>query len=124
VFAENWLECCGEILTSPRHWPPLEPCGPPTRCWSRARRPIAPRSRGRLSDADRRGACVIDISTPYFLPDRVAAQGTGAARQRGVRVRVIVPGRSPISGSCGSRAGGCSASCSRPASASTNTARR
>ena len=23
VFAENWLECCGEILTSPRHWPAL-----------------------------------------------------------------------------------------------------
>src|SRR6185436_7695943 len=28
VFAENWLECCGEILTSPRHWPALAPAGP------------------------------------------------------------------------------------------------
>jgi cardiolipin synthase len=28
VFAENWLECCGEILTSPRHWPPLRSDGP------------------------------------------------------------------------------------------------
>jgi cardiolipin synthase len=27
VFAENWLECCGEILTGPRHWPQLEPAG-------------------------------------------------------------------------------------------------
>ena len=27
VFAENWLECCGEILTSPRHWPPLQNAG-------------------------------------------------------------------------------------------------
>src|SRR3954466_11061249 len=24
VFAENWLECCGEILTGPRHWPRVE----------------------------------------------------------------------------------------------------
>jgi len=24
VFAENWLECCGEILTAPRHWPVLK----------------------------------------------------------------------------------------------------
>ena len=23
VFAENWLECCGEVLTAPRHWPEL-----------------------------------------------------------------------------------------------------
>ena len=28
VFAENWLECCGEILTSPRDWPPLDGSGP------------------------------------------------------------------------------------------------
>src|SRR5262245_59155973 len=27
VFAENWLECCGEILTSPRVWPTLETAG-------------------------------------------------------------------------------------------------
>ena len=27
VFAENWLECCGEILTSPRHWPALTKAG-------------------------------------------------------------------------------------------------
>ena len=27
VFAENWLECCGEILTSPNQWPRLTPCG-------------------------------------------------------------------------------------------------
>ena len=31
VFAENWLECCGEILTSCRHWPLLQSCGPV--CW-------------------------------------------------------------------------------------------
>jgi cardiolipin synthase A/B len=27
VFAENWLECCGEILTGPRHWPELQAAG-------------------------------------------------------------------------------------------------
>src|SRR5258706_8617185 len=27
VFAEDWLECCGEILTSPRHWPALPDAG-------------------------------------------------------------------------------------------------
>src|SRR5688572_5649552 len=27
VFAENWLECGGEIMTSPGDWPTLEPAG-------------------------------------------------------------------------------------------------
>jgi cardiolipin synthase len=34
----------------------------------------------------------IDISTPYFLPDRALRRSLSAAARRGVRVRVIVPG--------------------------------
>jgi cardiolipin synthase len=34
----------------------------------------------------------IDISTPYFLPDRAMRRALLRAAQRGVRVRVIVPG--------------------------------
>jgi cardiolipin synthase len=34
----------------------------------------------------------IDISTPYFLPDRALRKGLVRAAHRGVRVRVIVPG--------------------------------
>ena len=35
----------------------------------------------------------IDISTPYFLPDRALRRALVRAARRGVRVRVIVPGR-------------------------------
>jgi cardiolipin synthase len=35
----------------------------------------------------------IDIQTPYFLPDRAFRRGLVRAAQRGVRVRVIVPGK-------------------------------
>jgi cardiolipin synthase A/B len=35
----------------------------------------------------------IDISTPYFLPDRSMRRALVRAAQRGVRVRIIVPGR-------------------------------
>jgi cardiolipin synthase len=35
----------------------------------------------------------IDISTPYLLPDRAMRRALVRAAQRGVRVRVIVPGR-------------------------------
>jgi cardiolipin synthase len=34
----------------------------------------------------------IDISTPYFLPDRALRRALIRAAQRGVRVRVLVPG--------------------------------
>jgi cardiolipin synthase len=35
----------------------------------------------------------IDISTPYFLPDRALRRALVRAARRGVRVRVVVPGR-------------------------------
>jgi cardiolipin synthase len=94
VFAENWLECCGEILTGPRYWPPTEEAG------------RMPAMLVKSSPADRatvsrvvfqmliEGATrQIDISTPYFLPDRAFRRALVRTAQRGVRIRVIVPGR-------------------------------
>jgi cardiolipin synthase len=93
VFAENWLECCGEILTSPRDWPPLEAAGeaeamlvkssPADRATS-SRVVFQMLIEGAVSE--------IDISTPYFLPDRALRRALIRAAQRGVRVRVLVPG--------------------------------
>ncbi|MBI4485878.1 MAG: cardiolipin synthase B [Acidobacteria bacterium] len=94
VFAENWLECSGEILIGPRHWRRLH---------------AADSAEGMLvksSPSDRATASrvvfqmliegaerEIAISTPYFLPDRSLRQALVRAVQRGVRVRVLVPGR-------------------------------
>ena len=94
VFAENWLECCGEILTSPRHWPALVPAGPteamlvkssPSDRATSSRVVFQMLIEGAVSD--------IDISTPYFLPDRALRRVLVGAARRGVRVRVLVPGR-------------------------------
>jgi cardiolipin synthase len=94
VFAENWLECGGEILSSPRDWPPLEPAGsteamlvkssPSDRATS-SRVVFQMLIEGAVSE--------IDISTPYFLPDRALRQALIRAARRGVRVRVVVPGK-------------------------------
>jgi cardiolipin synthase len=94
VFAENWLECGGEILTAPRDWPALEPAGtteallvkssPADRATS-SRVVFQMLIEGAVSE--------IDINTPYFLPDRSLRRALTRAAQRGVRVRVIVPGR-------------------------------
>ncbi len=93
VFAENWLECCGEILTSPRDWPGLAPAGTTDAMLVKS----SPSDRATVSRVVFQmlidGAVSdIDISTPYFLPDRALRRSLSAAARRGVRVRVIVPG--------------------------------
>jgi cardiolipin synthase A/B len=93
TFAENWLEACGEILTGPRHWPAIEPAGP-------AGAMVVKSSPADRATASRvvfqmliEGAVTsIDISTPYFLPDRSFRRALVRAAQRGVQVRVVVPG--------------------------------
>ena len=94
VFSENWLECCGEILTSPRHWPALEPAGPTDAMLVKSSPSDRATSSRVVFQMLIEGAVrEIDISTPYFLPDRAMRRALVRAAQRGVRVRVVVPGR-------------------------------
>jgi cardiolipin synthase A/B len=94
VFAENWLESCGEILTSPRHWPRIEPAGPAEAMLVKS----SPSDRATTSRVVFQmlldgAVSSIDISTPYFLPDKSLRAALVRAVQRGGRVRIIVPGR-------------------------------
>jgi len=94
VFAENWLECSGEILMGPRHWPRLEPADSTEAMLVKS----SPSDRATASRVVFQmliegAAREIAISTPYFLPDRSLRQALARAAQRGVRVRVLVPGR-------------------------------
>ena len=93
VFAENWLECCGEVLTSPRHWPLLAEAGSVDAMLIKS----SPSDRATVSrvmfQSLIEGAVAsIDISTPYFLPDEALRLAIVRAAQRGVRVRVVAPG--------------------------------
>ncbi len=87
VFAENWLECAGEILTSPGDWPASSPAG------------TAEATLVKSSPSDRvtasrilfqmliEGAVSsIDISTPYLLPDRALRKALVGTAERGVRI--------------------------------------
>jgi cardiolipin synthase A/B len=94
VFAENWLECCGEILTGPRHWPALQNSGDAQAMLVKS----SPSDRATVSRVVFQmliegAVSSIDISTPYFLPDRSLRRALVRAARRGVRVRVVVPGR-------------------------------
>jgi cardiolipin synthase len=93
VFAENWIECCGEILCGPEYFPDLKRCGGTSAILVKS------------SPADRATACRvifqmmiesagrhIRITTPYFLPDKALRQALIATACRGVKIDIIVPG--------------------------------
>ena len=93
VAAENWLECCGEILTGPEYFPELDRAGDTTAFVVRSSpsdRATASRVAFQLlmEGADQH----VSICTPYFLPDRAFRRALKGIAARGVQLRVIVPG--------------------------------
>jgi cardiolipin synthase len=93
VAAENWLECCGEILTSSRFYRPQPPAGS---CAALAIE-SSPSDRATISrvlfqtlveSATRE----VRISTPYFLPDKAFRRAFVRTAKRGIDVHIIVPG--------------------------------
>ena len=93
VAAENWLECCGEIITGPQYFPSLEAVGTTTAFViksSPSDRATASRVAFQLlmEGADHH----IRIATPYFLPDSPLRRVFVEIARRGVAVDIIVPG--------------------------------
>ena len=93
VAAENWLECCGEIITGPDYFPSLDAVGDTTAFVIKS----SPSDRATSSrvafqllmeGADHH----IRIATPYFLPDAALRRALVQIAKRGVAVDVIVPG--------------------------------
>jgi cardiolipin synthase len=94
VTAENWLECCGEILTGRDYFPDLKPCGDTTAFVVKS----SPSDRATVSrvafqllieGADHS----VRVNTPYFLPDRPLRKALVDMAARGVAITVIVPGK-------------------------------
>jgi cardiolipin synthase len=93
VAAENWLECCGEILTGPDYFPDLSPQGETTAFVvksSPSDRATASRVTFQLliEGADHS----LRVCTPYFLPDQSLRRAFVNMARRGVQISVIVPG--------------------------------
>ena len=102
TFAENWLESSGGILSGGAdYFPGCRAEGRPAEVTTKAGLVInSSPSVGRATRArilfQVLLACArqrIDITTPYFLPDGSARREMIRAVERGVRVRVIVPGK-------------------------------
>jgi len=95
TFSENWLASCGELLTGEAYFPALTSDRTTAALVINSTPTMGGSTRARvlfqlLVVAARR---TIDITTPYFLPDRNLAQSLCHAVERGVRIRILVPGQ-------------------------------
>jgi cardiolipin synthase A/B len=95
TFAENWLTSHGELLAGERYFPEIQ-CNHKTVAMVVNSTPTPGGStRARVlfqvlvASAER----TISITTPYFLPDKGLVQELCCAVERGVRLRILVPGR-------------------------------
>ena len=92
-FADNWNLCTEEILLDGRDYPQLAPTGDVSIC------PVVSTPASGASPAQRvMAACVggasrtLHITNAYFVPTPPFIDALCKARQRGVDVKVIVPG--------------------------------
>ena len=93
AFNDNWIKSTGEVLNGPKYFPPLQPAGDMD-----AHLFIASPAGGSesmhlmylmaLAAAEQS----IDLSASYFLPDPLIIDALLAARERDVRIRVLLPG--------------------------------
>lgn len=95
-FVENWVEASGQILTGKEYFPFEPPTGDVV-CLVINSSPSAGRStRARMIFQTLLASArkSIHINTPYFLPDDSVRKEMGrAVKERGVELRIIVPGR-------------------------------
>jgi cardiolipin synthase A/B len=94
VMLDNWSKTSGKVLHGPEYFPPLEPRG------SQAAQMFASSPSGGSESmlmmyllAITAATRSIDISSAYFVPDEVSRKAIIAAVERGVRVRIITPGK-------------------------------
>lgn len=93
VFMDNWIKVSGDVLHGEIYFPALAQVGD-----GRAQVFSSSPSGGSESMhlmyllSITAAAHSIDLSSAYFVPDALTVQALVAALQRGVRVRIIVPG--------------------------------
>ena len=94
VFAENWLEATGEVLAGSGQFPfPEERDGLRSLVVASTPGDGATRARILYQVLIEQARDVINITTPYFVPDRSARHAlVRAVRNRGVKLRILTAG--------------------------------
>lgn len=95
VFAENWLESTGEILFDSAYFPAARADGSTTALVVSSSPATGRSTQARILFQSLIAAArkEIHVNSPYFLPDEsLQDELIRAVRQRGVKVRIVVPG--------------------------------
>ena len=93
AFNDNWIKTTGELLNGPDYFPELERAGDMD-----AHLFIASPAGGSESmhlmylTAIAAAERTIDLCAAYFVPDELVSKALLAARRRGVRIRILLPG--------------------------------
>ena len=94
VFLEDWVHTTGEVLHGKKQFPPVEPVGDiPAQAVSSSRTDQSSMAKLQYYMGIQAARRTIWIENAYFVPDSQIRQGLVKAAQRGVDVRVIVPGK-------------------------------
>ncbi len=97
AFVENWLESSGQILDGPDYFPQLKADPGDTTALVVTSTPSSSvgstRARVLFQTLIAGAQKSIYITTPYFLPDRSMRNELVRAKQRGVAIHVVVPGK-------------------------------
>ncbi len=93
AYTDNWIKMTGEVLSGEAYFPPLQPVGD-----SPAQMFLASPAGGgesmhlmylmTIAAAEQS----IDLAASYFVPDDLLVQALVSACERGVKVRILVPG--------------------------------
>jgi cardiolipin synthase len=94
VFIDNWIKVTGKVLHGPDYFPALVPAGPG---WAQmfSSSPSGGSESMQLMYllAVTAASRSIDLSAAYFVPDALTQRALADALLRGVRLRIIVPGK-------------------------------
>ncbi|QOY94268.1 cardiolipin synthase [Massilia sp. UMI-21] len=94
VFNDNWTKATGTVLDGADYFPALEPVGDmPAQMFSSSPTGGAESMHLMYLMAITAARHAIDLSAAYFVPDDLTIRTLIAAAKRGVRVRILMPGK-------------------------------
>jgi cardiolipin synthase len=94
VFIDNWTKATGMVLDGPEYFPALKPEGDkPAQMFSSSPTGGSESMHLMYLMAITAARKTIDLSASYFVPDDLTIKTLIAAAKRGVRVRLITPGK-------------------------------
>jgi cardiolipin synthase len=94
VFIDNWIKVTGDVLHGPDYFPALLAAGPgAAQMFSSSPSGGSESMQLMYLLAVTASSRSIDLSAAYFVPDALTLQALVEAMRRGVRLRIIVPGK-------------------------------